>query len=226
VLLLLKHGAAVNCRDKDNQTPLHLAIHWNQFKLAEILLEHGADADAEDIYSRTPLRILSESRSHDNGDFLNHAQSFLVHAVGVNLQDEDKKTSLLVGIGEAKYEFTEIIAEVNADASVENKMGTGDVAVRQTSWGNTGSQERVRGLALAQQSFGSGADLNVEEDNQMTPKYFQSNPGPFQIAVLLLYYGANCTIGNDGGKSLIYQEIKGEYYIRRYHTAFNESLMC
>jgi hypothetical protein len=58
----------------------------------------------------------------------------------------------------------------------------------------------------------------------MKPTYLQSNPGPFQIAVLLLYY-ANHNIGNDGGETPICQEIEGEYYIRRYYTVFNESLM-
>jgi hypothetical protein len=65
----------------------------------------------------------------------------------------------------------------------------------------------------------SGVDLNVQEDNQMTLTYLQSNPGPFQIAVLLLYYGAIHNIGNNGGESPIYQEIKGEYYICPYYTA-------
>jgi ankyrin repeat protein len=59
VLLLLKHGAAVNSRTKNRHTPLHLTIHRNRFKLAETLLEHGADADAEDIYGWTPLHTLS-----------------------------------------------------------------------------------------------------------------------------------------------------------------------
>jgi ankyrin repeat protein len=60
--LLLEHGAEVNRRDKDNQTPLHLAMGRERFKLARILLEHGADANAENNNGKTPLHILSESR--------------------------------------------------------------------------------------------------------------------------------------------------------------------
>jgi ankyrin repeat protein len=43
----LEHGADVNRRDKQNETPLSLAIRLNHFKLAVLLLEHGADANAE-----------------------------------------------------------------------------------------------------------------------------------------------------------------------------------
>jgi hypothetical protein len=67
----LKHGAEVNRRDKNNQTPLHLAIRRDWFKLARILLEHGADANAENNNGKTPLHLLSESQIHDEGDALN-----------------------------------------------------------------------------------------------------------------------------------------------------------
>jgi ankyrin repeat protein len=219
----LKYGVAVNNRNKDDETALHLAIRCSRFKLAGILLEHGADVHAKNKNGQTPLRILSESWSHDNGDFVNHAKSFLFHTMGVNLHDEDNKTSLLVGIGGGKYELTEIITDVSADASMEKNMGhiKGDMAVRQASRGSSGSESRERehGLSLALES---SADLNVQEDNQMTLTYLQYNPGPFQIAVLLLYYGVNENIGNNGGESPRYQEIKGEYYIRQYHTMFNK----
>jgi ankyrin repeat protein len=107
VLLLLKHGTDVNRRDKDNETPLHLAIRWNQYKLAGILLEHGAEVHMQNNQGKTPLRILSESWSYDEGDFVNHARFLLEHGLGIKLGEKDKKTSLLLGIGKAKHEFAQ-----------------------------------------------------------------------------------------------------------------------
>ena len=46
-LLLLKHGAEVNRRDKSDEAPLHLAIRRTRLKFAGILLEHDEDPDAE-----------------------------------------------------------------------------------------------------------------------------------------------------------------------------------
>ena len=199
--VLLDNGAKVNSRDKDDETPLHLAIRWGWFKLAVVLLEHGADAGAENNNGKTPLHMLSESSGH--ADFVYHARSFLEHAVRGNRQDEDETLSLL-GIGEGMYNFTESTIEPNAD------MGSdmGYISAQQVPRGDCGSWEH--GLDFAPQSLERGIDLNMQEDNQMTQTYLQLNLGPFQIAVLLLYYGANHNIG---GEAPIYQEIKGEYYI-------------
>ena len=66
--LLLKHGVEVNRRDKDNQTPLHLAIRTNQFRLAWILLAHGADASAKNSHGITPLDMLMQLESWFNDE--------------------------------------------------------------------------------------------------------------------------------------------------------------
>ena len=106
--MLLKNGAKLNgARANDNETPLHLVIRWGWRKLAVILLKHGADADAENNEGKTPLHLLSESFSHDNGDFINHARLFLEHATRGTQQDEDNKTWFHLGTGEGKYRSTE-----------------------------------------------------------------------------------------------------------------------
>jgi hypothetical protein len=97
VLLLLKHGAAVNNRTKNRYTPLHLAIRRNRFKLAEILLEHGADAHAENINGQTPLHILSESDIEDAGDLLNLVLLLLKHGAAVNSRRQEVEHSITSG---------------------------------------------------------------------------------------------------------------------------------
>jgi ankyrin repeat protein len=104
--LLLEHGAEVNRRDCDNETPLHTAIRWDLYKLAGILLEHGADANAVNIDGETPLRILSEALNYDDseGDFVNHAQLVLKYVTRMDRRDrrdEDNnlKISSILGIG-------------------------------------------------------------------------------------------------------------------------------
>ena len=44
--------------------------------------------------------------------------------------------------------------------------------------------------------------------------YVQYNTGPFQIAVLLLYYGVNHNIAKNWGEATSYQECVCEYYIQ------------
>ena len=109
-LLLSGHGAVVNGRDQNNQTPLHLAILRNRFELAGILLEHGADTDAENNHGKTPLRTLMENWSYDKGDLVDHVDvQPLVHGIGMNRQQEDNKILLLPVIGEKKQSSLKLL---------------------------------------------------------------------------------------------------------------------
>jgi len=55
VALLLKDGADVNRKGKDNETPLHLAAQEGCIDAASMLLEKGANVNPHDHQGRTPL---------------------------------------------------------------------------------------------------------------------------------------------------------------------------
>jgi ankyrin repeat protein len=205
-LLLLKRGAEVNCRDKNDQTPLHLAIQENRFLLAGVYLGYGANANAEDIDGRTPLRLLSlaEGHGYDEGDFVDHAQLLLDY-----WHDGDNKTSLLLGIGKGNYKITRILFEPSADPNVHSENNMSEISVQQVSRGLYGSQERDPQLSLK-----CGADFDARDDNQTTSIYLHLDLewDPFQIAILLLYHGADTNLGDNWGEDPSNEEIEGEYY--------------
>ena len=61
VLVLLKHGAEVNKRDKDNQTPSLLAMEWSWFKITRILIEHAdTENDSEETLRQVSVNLLPE----------------------------------------------------------------------------------------------------------------------------------------------------------------------
>jgi ankyrin repeat protein len=216
----LKHGAEVNSRDKNDRTPLHLAIQENRFSLAGIFLGYGANANAEDIDGMTPLRLLSleEGQNYDEGDFVDHARLLLN-----NWHGGDNKTSLLLGIGKGNYIFTfmRILIEHNADANTNSENNLSEIAVRHVSRGLYGSQERD-----PQRSLKLGADLDVRDNNQATSIYLQLHLewDPFQIAILLLYHGADPNTGNNSGETLLNEEIEGEYYIQGDRFSISQCL--
>ena len=82
------------------------------------------------------------------------------------------------------------------------------------------------GSALQSLECHGGVNLKAQDENKVTPTltYLQSIPGPFLIAVLLLYYGANNNTKNSGGEVALYGEIEGKCYIQGgvCFTAFNE----
>ena len=211
LVLLLKHGAEVNKQDQLKDTPLLLAMEQNWFKIAQILLEHGADANAENFFGKTPLSILSESRHYRQFYFLRNfvydARSLLKHVVGVNRHDKDVKSLLLLGMGKRNYEFTQVVIDLDTDAILENDID--EISVKQVSRGHYDPRER--GLSVLQQSLERTVDLNAQDKNQITPSYLQPNLGPFQMATLLFYHGANLDARKIAGESSLSQQIKGEH---------------
>ena len=54
--LLVNAGVAINSRNEDGQTPLHLAVARSPSQM-DALLEHGADIDAQDAEGNTALHV-------------------------------------------------------------------------------------------------------------------------------------------------------------------------
>ena len=122
---VLKHGADVNKRDKNNQTPLHIAIRRNRFRLAGILLEHGADANADSEHNKViaPLHMLLESQFHREGYVLGHALLFIKHGAKVNRRDQDNETPLHRTIRRNWFTLADMLLEHGADPVAENNEG-------------------------------------------------------------------------------------------------------
>ena len=128
-LLLLKHGAEVNRTDKDNQTPLHLALRQGWFKVAGSLVAHGADVNSESNDGKTPLRILSESRINNEGDILRLALLLLKHGAEPNM---DNQASFQVEIRQHYFKIAAILLEdglQGTDVSAEKEKGKNPLCI-------------------------------------------------------------------------------------------------
>lgn len=57
VKLLLKHGAQINIKATDGETPLHHAVTKQNKRMVEVLLSNGADVNAKDNSGKMPLTL-------------------------------------------------------------------------------------------------------------------------------------------------------------------------
>lgn len=90
VIFLLDHGAGVNCIDKSERTPLHLACSASNASPETIrtLLEHGAEINALDKYGSSPLLVACGQSSTDNIRFL------VCHGADANLRENKDRHPL------------------------------------------------------------------------------------------------------------------------------------
>lgn len=58
----------VSTRNKDGETPLHVACHSRLFKVAKLLLEKGSDVNAVNLYLEQPIHYLCDVENYDNDD--------------------------------------------------------------------------------------------------------------------------------------------------------------
>ena len=61
VLSLLKSNADIHRRDRDRNTPLHIAVEMGNEKIVRILMEHGANIHYRNKFWNTPLMLAMDS---------------------------------------------------------------------------------------------------------------------------------------------------------------------
>ena len=199
-LLLLIYGAGVNRQDKDNESPLHLALRRDRRSLSKLpmtLLEHGADVKAEDNDGNTPLSMLVERLATIHGTcglshFLKHKTAEPAHDTKVSRQYKDKKTPVLTG-----------------DASMENK--TSETPVHQVIRRQNDTRDFSVGFSQPI-SPEHGMDINgrpAQDESHLTLSHLQSNFSPAQSVQTLLDLGAN---PNGWGGTPLSKGLKGKYH--------------
>lgn len=198
--LLLRHGAGVNKRDKDNHTPLYLAVRRDRTNLAAILLEHGAEATAEDIHGKTPLHVLSESRDAE-GHVINLALLLLKHGAELNARDKHHQTPLLLAVRRNRSKLAVVLLEQGADATAKDNNGR---SILHTLLSESWNDDEGDIISLLLLLLEHGAQLNTRDKHHQTPLHLAVRRNRTKLAVILLERGADATAEDNNGRTVLH----------------------
>ena len=179
--LLLNHGADINVRGKNGQTPLHGAVDklhddapdW-YFSTIQFLLEHGADVAAQDHDYLTPLHLASQY------DGIKVVRLLVEHCADVDALDNQFATPLHFASQGGNARVARVLLKHGAD--VRALDGNRSTPLHFAS--QSGDADTARLL------LEHGADVHAPNANHSVPLHFISRHGDAGAARVLLEHGA------------------------------------
>ena len=182
--LLLDHGANINVRDGESQTPLHRALDGHDgesdpnrdhfFDVISFLVKCGADIHALDNNRLTPLHSATR---HGN---VKATRVLLEHGAVVDVQDNTDPTPLHVASQRGHVEVTRLLLEHGAVVDTRDNEGSTPLHVA-LQCGN------VEAACIL---LKHGAGVNTLDNKHSTPLHCTSQYGEAEIARALLEHGA------------------------------------
>jgi ankyrin repeat protein len=107
--LLIEHGANVNVKDSDGETPLHFFA--NNTEISRFLVENNADINIQNGLGETPL---CRAAGANNIEIM---RLLLEHGADVNAQDDNGDTPLHLAVINNSIEAIGLLLEYNADVN-------------------------------------------------------------------------------------------------------------
>ena len=187
--LLLEHGASVYVRNKNGQTPLHLASRHDLTAIVGLLLKSGADVDAQDNNSMTPLLLASQYVSDDDLSVINikvikPAQLLLKRGASVHVQNKNGQMPLHLASQHGLSEVVKLLLESGADVDARDNSNLTPLHFAVSS--------PLRAFRHKQ----CGSDICA-----MMPDRSPTLESIVKTIKLLLRHGANLQMQNDEGET-------------------------
>jgi ankyrin repeat protein len=212
---LLEHGAQVNARSKDGDTPLMQAAWDAQTTVVEFLLQRGADIHATDNSGLQALHRAAQNWQADGST----VQVLLEHGADPDALSNDKETPLLRAVsgfnGGTTGNALAILSRSRAIDQQDSLVGDTPLLIATTE------SNSAAFLALLQ----AGANPNLANNHRETPIYFAALNELQDRMIELLRHGADpCLKGRDGLSA--YDIAKSKYGLAMAMSLMKQKRSC
>jgi ankyrin repeat protein len=193
---LLSTNINLNIQDKNNMTPLYVAIAKNHKNVFIALITAGADFDFQDGNKGiTPLHIAVVTNRKEMVTFLIEAGAEL------NIEDKNNMTPLHVAIAEGHKEIIIELIKAGAELNIEDKnnMTPLHYAIAKDY------KDVVSALIKA------GVELNIQDENNMTPLHYAIAEGHKEIIIELIKAGADFNVKDEKNMTPLHYAVAKDY---------------
>ena len=122
---LISNGAAINAKDKDENTPLHFAAGNGNIGIAKLLIENGAIIDAQKKYGYgyTPLFETIKTSKYVHVSHAVIAKNLIQNGANIDMQKEDGYTPLHEAAWASNTEMVNILIDQGAKVGIKDQWG-------------------------------------------------------------------------------------------------------
>lgn len=217
VKILLKKGADVHAIDSTGNTPIYNAVKTDQLDIITLLINAGAKITAKNISERTPLyyarnfdviklllkngskfselddkgfKILSFAIGKKDKEFV----KFLIkNGIDINLRREpDSKSVLHFAERKDNFDFIKFLFDNGLNVNIQDVLGR--TALHEAAWMSI-TEKYVEFLLK------NKANPNIQDNKGATPLHSAAVFMQIPNIKLLLNYGADTSIKDQGGKT-------------------------
>ena len=221
VQFLLTHGADVNARRSgDLCTSLHLAANNGELRVTQLLLDHSADVDSRNSKGQTPLHLVSRlEMSLNERNRPGVVRLLIMRGANVNAQDMTRATPLHYASHRGRLEVVHVLLDYGAKA---NDQGATQIPLCPLLESNNNPHDV---LILVEKLLKTGADANLQDENNLTPLHVALRKKWLELARILLEHGANPNAMDDRGQSALQLLLKPTNYDPTSHDDLIELLL-
>ncbi|MEM6344135.1 MAG: ankyrin repeat domain-containing protein [Bacteroidota bacterium] len=180
-------NAALAIKNKEGNTPLHLACELGYREIVQSILAEGPDVNARNYKYATPLHAAVEE-GHKGV-----IQMLVDAAAEVETRNNLSQTPLHIAAVKGRIACSQILFQAGADISAAMEKGIQPIHL--SAW--YGEGEMIQAL------LDTGADINIQNEDGNTPLHFAAFNSQVKAIKVLINHGADPSMKNQLGLTYI-----------------------